>query len=40
MNERLHDQSFIADWSVENVNPDVTPHGMLLDVSVLPTNRN
>ena len=33
-----HDSSkfrLFADWSVENMNPDMTPKGMLLDVSVL-----
>ena len=25
---------FIADWSTENMNPVITPNGMLLDVSL------
>jgi len=27
----------IADWSVENMKPDVTPYRISSDVSVLPT---
>jgi hypothetical protein len=30
---------FLADWSVENVKPDMTPNGMMLDVSVSPRNK-
>ena len=26
----------MADWSVENMNPNITPSGMLLDASMLP----
>jgi len=29
----------IPDWSVGNVNPDMTPNGMLLDVNILPKKK-
>jgi hypothetical protein len=29
----------IADWSVENIKPDMTPYRMLLDVIVSPKNK-
>ena len=30
--------SLIPDWLVENMNPDITPNSILLDVSALPKN--
>ena len=28
-----------ADWSVENINPDMTPNVMSLDISISPENQ-
>jgi hypothetical protein len=30
--------SLIPDWLVENMNPDMTPNSILLDISALPKN--
>ena len=38
--DSLLKSKIIADWSVENMNPEITQNGVLLDVSVFPEKKH